>query len=136
MDITIESTDFEYFHSDKLDDYDLHCATACQVMTIDGVEFDLIYQTACSYLGNDYSRLNPDLELSDFGTPDLMLCIDALYEDDLTQETLDLLKEDFKDAEFIKTVDDLSKIRTAINDDKPVLEHFEFDVEYNNVDEG
>lgn len=91
--------------------YDLYKDfTVWNFIEINGVKYHATYQTSCSYLHNDYTCPNPDLELSDTNTHKLLSLINELYASDF--DNANLIQDFLFDINALcKDIDTVSKLR-------------------------
>lgn len=106
------------------EDYDIHSVDVYNEIVIDGVAHSAIYQTGLSYIANDNSRPDPELELSgQAGGSDLLSAIDALTESEIEQDNLCELDEDLESM----SDEDIRKIWAVLRDNTIQAEHeFEY----------
>lgn len=111
-------------------EYDLyHNFSVWNFITINGVDHQAMYQTACSYLHNDYSCPNPELELADtnFGTHELLTLVDSLYASDFDDS--EYINAVLADAQHLcKDIDTVCKLRQVYDcliDNAPMVAEYE-----------
>jgi hypothetical protein len=114
----------EYFHSIRAGNqshgfYPLHIVSIYNSVIIDGREFPLLYQTACSYVGNDLNVPSADLEMYFESTDDSFIAkIAELSAFDLTEMApdvfSDLLSELQRECSEISNIDDILQIKESL----------------------
>jgi hypothetical protein len=134
--MNISSTPFEYtYHTSKKAGnsthgrYIFHEVDVYNVINIDGIELQAIYQCGVSYDYNDYNYPRPILELSaDGGTSEVLATIGRISEKDFDEDDKEYILEVLAEVEglfpVIDSVEKLQAVYNALNDNKPILSEF------------
>jgi hypothetical protein len=119
IELNYKGHDYSYskrIESNLVDDYVFHHLTVVKELIIGDRKFDLIYDTGCSFYHNNYSLPSPNLTLDiDSETPEFACEISRMYEQDLSDEALKYLHDEYG-AHFIETIDELQEIYTLITE--------------------
>lgn len=115
--VTTSSFEFNYHNSEKhsssnCDEYVRHNIDVFNSMDIADKSFNACYQTAMSYIHNDYSTPSRKLGLSDNSTDAFLLKLNNLVESELEDdEIMDELAEESKLAK-----EDIKSLYYALNE--------------------
>ena len=140
MNISTTSFDYNYHNAQKAGSsthgrYVLHNIDVYNVINVNGIELQAVYQCGVSYNYNDYDCPNPNLALSeDGGTSKVLTKINRLYESDFEDKELiiETLEEVKELCSVIDSVEKLKGVYDALNDNKPTLSDFLDPAEYTN----
>lgn len=132
MNISTTSFDYNYHNSQKAGNsthgrYVLHNIDVYNVIKVDGIELQAVYQCGMSYDYNDYNCPSPNLALSEAGgTSKVLAKIDRLYESDFEDEEsiLETLEEVKELCHVIDSIEKLKAVYDALKDNKPTLTNF------------
>lgn len=117
--VTVSSFDYNYHFSENCGDYVRHVVDVYNEVELKGVRFSAVYQTGISLIAGDYSKPDPELELSmDGGSSRVLVVVDKMVESDFNDD--DRIHYYLKecDHEYIKTVGDLWALYAALSNNE------------------
>ena len=139
MKISTTSFDCNYHGSQRAGKsphgYVIHNIDVYNVINVNGIELQAVYQCGRSYNYNDYNCPSPHLALSEEGgTSKVLIKIDRLYESDFEDKELifETLEEVKELCYVIDSIEKLKAVYDALNDNKPTLSDFLDPAEYTN----
>lgn len=142
MNIKTTLFDFEHHYSKQagnsaLGYYIFHGVTAHNSIIIDDIEYTAVYQNGAAYYC--YTSPSNALELSSWGTSELLFLIESFYEtdfDDDLKNAQDAVNEIQELCPTFDSVDKIYQVWQVLRDNRPSLSDFiDFDVYTDNIDD-
>ena len=110
-------------------EYIRHNVDVFNVITVEGIELQAVYQTGLSWPSGDYNNPSTELALSEAGGASTVLVkIDGLYDSDFEnedREVIDNFLEDIKEhCSILDTVEKVRELYHVLNGNLPKIDEY------------